>query len=1458
MADSKHNVSWVMSFEVAGAVEGAKKATQATQVLADSLEVVGGKVEKVTGNFSALLDPEGKVREDMKKLTLTLTGINTELKKADLVTQQLANSFGQELTAVNTVNFAVQNFSKGFASSLMEQERRMRASLAVQAATGNASVVKSLEIAEERRRVEATFYKAAEKLQQQYKEGVLKNSDMFREQRALIANLRAELEKLQNKTITIKVNQEILNKDISGQQSRYSNALKANLAVQGGTDPRIAAANEQAANSAYTAQVKLNTALEDAKNKGLNWIQTLALTRRAYQEYNTAIETSNATLLRRIRIVNQEAEAQERTVATFDRVLAEREARLHSSMERQHATAVHGEDSIQVERIRAAELERRLFTRQQAELESIRTSVVDRLISSSEGLHRASIINERYANTLGLINRRLYEQEQVAASVTDRHRNLVTRVLELISIYTIWNNTIGLVRQSLTNIPKAGLEQQATQASLLGIFGTEKGNENIKFLADIADKAGQSILVLEQAYRRYAPSAILAGAKQEAVNKSFRDFAEVGTILHLPEEKINSLFLALDQMYSKGVVQSEEIKKQLGNVLPGAVEIGAQAMKKTPAEFMTAMKKNEVTAKEFVPKFAELYRKFFGGVDDSVFLTVATQLQSNLERVKNEYIYTNRAIFQDTKTVLNDIVKSTANAITSIRENLTAIGQVIEIVSSLIITRLAIAAFGALIVNADIVILRLTAITRLLTGLSMPALTAAAATVYLYGKLNDLSLGYEKATGFVVKYKEQQVSLTSYLESFAILTLDKLEKSYKRVRDITNSLLNLNLQSGEGWKIALAPLDALIDTLKRAGAALGAMSDMAEAGKQGRLLTFAEAFKKNMEEDTTTVFADALARDTADFIESFNGKSALEVSKAIAAGKLKTTEEITKALAHTEDIPAMPLASGIEDNGIKDLSKSAKAIRNIYKDLERDLAAYDDTFKVFMQGIENRYKDNELSTKDYYATIIAERHKDMQDKLNVVAQMNNIAIKNKDIPKQEEFDDKAVAIEKEYRAFKLDMLGKEKDAQKQITKLIEDTEVAYLRLNSVRKADAVEIARQAQEHKAILEREAKDNPAAKLALEHFNQVIAVKQATVDVENATKNVTIAEQQLQVTLLMTNSLREAGVYTAEQAANKILEAQKKLNNEENIALETLKKKLAINKDDLDTLNKIAALKAKKEETINTGIAGANAIANSGSSQFDFAKTYVSEQQQLSEKNRQYLIDQATGTEEEIAAKRKAINDSFNRGHFVSTTKLYAGLAGVGADTFMGLTTLAIKMYGAQSTQAKMAFTLYKAMAIAQAGMQIAQNVLIAFGSGAAVPFVGPVTTAPAYAAIAAGLGVIQLATIIAAPMPQAHAGLDYVPEDNQTYLLSKGEMVLAPPQGKAITQLSKDVAIAMRDRQVPTVSKGTSDKAINNPSIQVKPAIKIVNVGYKEEFRDYLTSNEGEEIIINHMRRNGATV
>jgi tape measure domain-containing protein len=116
----------------------------------------------------------------------------------------------------------------------------------------------------------------------------------------------------------------------------------------------------------------------------------------------------------------------------------------------------------------------------------------------------------------------------------------------------------------------------------------------------------------------------IAGAKTFQI---FESIVKAGAKLQLPAQKIELALLAIEQMASKGTVTLEEMKRQLGDQLPGAMQIGARAWAKLSgqvgqssqemsAAFLAALKDGQVISEVFLPALQEEIDKTFNNAQN--------------------------------------------------------------------------------------------------------------------------------------------------------------------------------------------------------------------------------------------------------------------------------------------------------------------------------------------------------------------------------------------------------------------------------------------------------------------------------------------------------------------------------------------------------------------------------------------------------------------------------------------------------------------------------------------------------------------------------------------------------------------------------------------------------------------------------------------------------------------------
>jgi tape measure domain-containing protein len=159
----------------------------------------------------------------------------------------------------------------------------------------------------------------------------------------------------------------------------------------------------------------------------------------------------------------------------------------------------------------------------------------------------------------------------------------------------------------------ASLATSAIQASM----AIEKANVTLKaitgnaavaaiemdFVRKVSDQAGLSFAETAKAYARFYAAASAAGVGLDQIHKSFIEVSMAAGTLQLGIDDTMGVFRALEQMFSKGNVQAEELRGQLGDRLPAAFNIAAESMGVTTSELNKMLKQGKVLATEFIPAF---------------------------------------------------------------------------------------------------------------------------------------------------------------------------------------------------------------------------------------------------------------------------------------------------------------------------------------------------------------------------------------------------------------------------------------------------------------------------------------------------------------------------------------------------------------------------------------------------------------------------------------------------------------------------------------------------------------------------------------------------------------------------------------------------------------------------------------------------------------------------------------
>lgn len=154
-----------------------------------------------------------------------------------------------------------------------------------------------------------------------------------------------------------------------------------------------------------------------------------------------------------------------------------------------------------------------------------------------------------------------------------------------------------------------GREMIAMENMLKAISGdTETFNSNLKFVKQTADELGISILDMGQSYAKM----FMSGKAQfgtDVLQKSFKGAQSYFRLLGMSAEKINLANKAIEQMFNKQKVSSEELKGQLGEHAAGVIQYFAQAAG-TDVQGLFKMMENGKVGTDVVVKAMEAMGNF--------------------------------------------------------------------------------------------------------------------------------------------------------------------------------------------------------------------------------------------------------------------------------------------------------------------------------------------------------------------------------------------------------------------------------------------------------------------------------------------------------------------------------------------------------------------------------------------------------------------------------------------------------------------------------------------------------------------------------------------------------------------------------------------------------------------------------------------------------------------------------
>lgn len=491
-------------------------------------------------------------------------------------------------------------------------------------------------------------------------------------------------------------------------------------------------------------------------------------------------------------------------------------------------------------------------------------------------------------------------QQQVAAYVAEMERagqvrrgwagvftpsNMAAGIQSGLSAFGVVGGMYGAAELTKAAYQSA-LKMENIELAFQSIFtNTAAAGAQIDYVRDLTDKLGLSFLDASEGAKK-----LFAAAKGTEVEKDAQDifeaFSTMGAALKLSGSEMESVFLAVSQMISKGKVSAEELRLQLAERMPGAVNLFAKAIGVTTAELDKMLQEGKVGLDSLVKFAAEVQKTYETGAQKA-----SRGLQAELNRTANAWFDLKKA-FIDTEASA-DALRNVTSVIQGFAKHADIIKDlatnIFKLAASFGIAALAIKGFtAASAIPALVAGLTKAGVAAAATGAVMRALSASflgvpgilvAATFALMEFITYTDEGVEalnKMGGSVEGYEKRLNSATQAQRDFNAAAQERLNDTIRTAKSSASAIFQGNTTDTDAFS---GPTDFVLHGITAEFQQMKTLFGSESNAILSEAQAFAQKFGKN-------------------FLSGFNvAENLLALDPAMAEEQLKTLEEYIASAA---------------------------------------------------------------------------------------------------------------------------------------------------------------------------------------------------------------------------------------------------------------------------------------------------------------------------------------------------------------------------------------------------------------------------------------------------------------------------------------------------------------------------------------------------------------------------------
>lgn len=380
-------------------------------------------------------------------------------------------------------------------------------------------------------------------------------------------------------------------------------------------------------------EIKISANAEGAR-KGINDVS------KSLEEMREAVDAKTAAIKSGLQVEQSEIALQQEHLTA---ARAEAQARLEAAKAQgDEATATRAGNALrQIEgdklalvarakRAEAAAVQQAVDARRE-ELGAIGplTQAQTQELRAAENHAKALRVEAAAADQAAQRSRDLTQAHQGNAAATDQLGGRVQGLSQLLG------QMAGALGAAFTfrELVSAAAQMEQLRSGLAAVSGSaDQAGKDMEFVRAVAGRIGTDVAEAGRAFLGLAAATKGTAVEGEPTRQVFEAVATAMGKTGKSSAETSNALQALSQMASKGVVQSEELRGQLGEALPGALNAASKGLGLTTAELMKLVEEGKITANDLFPALASGLNELYGGAPQ------AQTLSQEFANVKNAFV----------------------------------------------------------------------------------------------------------------------------------------------------------------------------------------------------------------------------------------------------------------------------------------------------------------------------------------------------------------------------------------------------------------------------------------------------------------------------------------------------------------------------------------------------------------------------------------------------------------------------------------------------------------------------------------------------------------------------------------------------------------------------------------------------------------------------------------------------